>query len=469
MVQRLLILCILLVQAQLAHGFSLSVTGASSSAVPDPAAPSSVTVNGGYALPGNCTTKDNVNTCNSCNGANSDVVTGTTAALPCNENSVYDDLILRISIQSDKTTIGTLAMGMALNTDYSDPITTISLDAVSGQGYEFRATWAQVATALGFSLSCTTSPCGGTKTFYFGPLKDNKFVETVAVKINLSVVNTSILATGPNKALAKWCPPTSMDPLTSNVSSTGLCYFEMYPGDEKAYITNFISGWASSPVDSDTTLTYANLAMFYAEQTQGASVLNTLKTITNASPRAYLGLTTTAGDPLSSYKVGGLENGGSDTTKTYCFLPALQDGTGTFLYFLDFQKVISADQPTSDQFSKMCASPSEVVGILSDKDCFIATVAFGSRNHVFLDVLREFRNKFLHPFAWGKKFIKFYYTNGPSWAKSISENTLAKAVVKVTLLPIIAIAFFVLNPLWLCVVSGVGFLGYRRWKRRGNK
>jgi hypothetical protein len=86
-----------------------------------------------------------------------------------------------------------------------------------------------------------------------------------------------------------------------------------------------------------------------------------------------------------------------------------------------------------------------------------------------LDVLREFRNRYLHHFSWGKKFIKFYYANGPGWAKSISENTLAKAVVKVVLLPIIAIAFFVLNPLWFCVVSGVGFLGYRRWKRGGSK
>jgi hypothetical protein len=467
MVQRLLILCILLTQAHLAYGFSMSVTGASSSAVLDPAAPSVLTVNGGYAIPSHCATRDGSTTCNSCNGVNIEVASGTNAPAPCNPNSIYDELPLIVTVESDKTDISTLAMGVAKASEYSgNQIDGINLVAVNGRTYTFQATWAQLATAFSLSFTCTTQPCGGLKTLYFGPVKDDKFVEYVTLKINFSIVNYSSLSTpynGITKGLATWCTPTSLDPLTSNVASTGLCYFEMFPGDEKAYIANFIAGWGSSPVDPDTSLTYANLTMFYAEKAAGASVLETLKSVTNLSAHSSVGLATTVGDPLSSYKIEGLENSSADVAKTYCFVPALQDATGTFLYFLNFQ----ASGITPEQFNGMCASPSEVVGILSDKDCFIATVAFGSRNHVFLDVLREFRNKYLHPFSWGKKFIKFYYANGLTWAKSISENTLAKAVVKVTLLPIIAIAFLVLNPLWLCVVSGFGFLGYRRWMRRG--
>tara|TARA_B110001454_G_scaffold219200_1_gene251832 strand:+ start:56644 stop:58059 length:1416 start_codon:yes stop_codon:yes gene_type:complete len=469
MVQRLLIICILLTHAFLAHGFSVSVKGASSSSVPDSAAPSTLLVNGGYALPSNCATRDGSTTCDSCNGVNIEVASGTTAPAPCNNNSIYDELPLTIEVESDKTDITTYAVGVSKSSEYStNPITTISLAAVNGRTYAFTATWAQLASAFELSFTCTaTTGCGGLKTLYFGPIKDDKFVEYVTVKINFSIVNYSNLSTPYNgiiKGKATWCTPNSLDPLTSNISSNGLCYFEMFPGDQKAYITNFIAGWGASPVDPDTSLTYSNLTMFYAEKSASASVLDTLKSITNKSANSSVGLTTTVGDPLSSYKIEGLENGTADSSKTYCFLPALKDATGTYLYFLDFQ----ANGITTDQFNNMCASPSEVVGILSDKDCFIATVAFGSRNHMFLDILREFRNKYLHPFSWGKKFIKFYYANGPGWAKRISENTLAKAVVKVTLLPVIAIAFLILNPLWLCVASGVGFLGYRRWKRRGS-
>lgn len=466
MVQRLLIIFILLTQAYFAYGFSLNVTGASASAVPDPAAPSTVIISGGYALPTNCTARDGSNPCNSCNGVNFDVVSGTKAPTPCNENSIYEELPLNVAIESDLTTIATLPVGISLGTDYSDqPITSIVLDAVNGRSYSFRATWAQLATALSFSFTCTTSPCGGTKTVYFGPVKDDKYVEKVTLKINYSVVNSSNLSTtGLSKALAKWCPPTSRDPLTSNVASTGLCFFEMFPGDQKAYITNFISGWGASPTDPDTSLTYGNLAMFYAEKPAGGTVLDSLRSITNTSSKAFIGLTTTVGDPLSSYKVNGLENGTADTTKTYCFLPALQDATGTFIYFLDFQ----SSGIDAAAYDNMCASPSEVVGVLSDKDCFVATVAFGTRHHVFLDVLREFRNKYMHPYGWGKKFIKFYYANGPGWAKNISENIWAKSVVKVALIPVIAFAYLVLNPLWLLVLSGAGFFGYRRWQRRGR-
>lgn len=473
MVQRFLIVCILLFHAYIAHGFSLSVTGASSSTVPDPTtAPSVVTVNGGYAIPGNCATKDGVNPCNSCTGTNIELATSTTGPAPCNENSIYDELPLVVTISSDNATIGTLPVGVASASTYSgNQVSGFSLAAVSGQNYNFTGTWAQIATALNFTFTCTTSPCGGSKTLYFGPVKDDKFVEFVTVKINYSIVNYSALATpynGITKALAHWCPPVTTDPLTSSTPSTGLCYFQMYPGDEKAYITDFISGWGASPVDPDTSLTYNNLVMFYVEKSASASVLDTLRSITNASPKAFIGLTTTAGDPLSSYKVNGLENSDTDSVKTYCFLPALQDATGTYQYFLDVQKIVSAAQPTAEQFDKMCASPSEVVGVLSDKDCFIATVAFGTRHHVFLDVLRQFRNKYLHPYSLGKDFIKFYYKNGPGWAKSISDNVVAKAAVKLMLLPIIALAYLILNPLWLLVASGAGYLVYRRVKNRGR-
>lgn len=458
---RVLITLFILTIANHSLAFSVIVSGATDS-VQDATTASKLTITGAYAMPSVCTEKTGISTCNSCVGNRVDAnnsATPPTVPAPCNEKSIYEELSLSISIESDKKDMNTLPIGASLESTYVAK-SGFTASTVNGSSYSFTATWSQLATMLGIDFSCATETgCGGSKTFYFGPIKDEKFVEYVSVTINFSVINYTNKDTplnGVTKAMAKMCKPATMDPLVSNYASTGLCFYEMYPGDEKAYITNLINGWKNTPVDPDTQLTYKNLVMFYAEKAAGATSLETLTSIQNNSPKETIGITTTEGDPLSSYKVSGLENGTVDAPRTYCFLPALQDATGSIIYFLDVQNLISGESFTDAQFDKLCASPSEVVGVLSDKDCFIATVAFGSRNHPMLDILREFRNKFLHPFSWGKSFIKYYYKNGPQWAKKISNYPLAKGLVKMALWPVIAIVYVILNPLWLALIFFIG-------------
>lgn len=473
MAQNAFIVLLLLMQPLLLRALTVSVSGATSSSQ-DVTTPSKIIVNAGYALPGACVEKNGTTPCNSCVGNSiEDNASSATIPAPCNENGIYDGLTFSVTIDSDKADINALAVGVSKSSVYSgNAITTFTKPAVNGRTYTVSATWTQIAAALGFDLTCSASTgCAGTVSFYFGPIKDDAFVEYMSVEIHYNIINYTSRTDPKNglvKALANMCPPNNFNPLGSDLASKGLCYFEMFPGDGKAYITNLINGWAATAIDPDGSQNYTNLVMYYVEKSGAATSLQTLKTIKNNSPKAKIGITTTDGDPLAEYKVGGLENGVEGSTRTYCFLPAIQDQTGNILYFLDVQNLVSTRQFTTEQFDKMCASPSEVVGILSDKDCFIATVAFGKRDHIFLNILREFRNKFLHPFSGGKKFIKFYYKNGPEWAKYIGGRPWAKALVKAALLPVVGFVYLMLNPIWLLGFALLGALVLLKFKGRGR-
>lgn len=470
MASKLLLVFSILIYAHWAHAFSYSVSGATRSGAEDEKSPSKITIYGGYAMPtaSECV-KDQINTCNTCTGKTFQATSGGNAPAPCNEASVYEELPLVVQITSDKTNLTDLEVKVATSSTYSgNEIGAITLQRSSGNTYAFSATWSQIITAadLSFCDSGTSKPCFGTKTLYFGPIKDDKFEEYVTLVITFSAINTANATT---KGLAPTCPPASDGSLTSSVASEGLCFFEMYPGDGKAYITDFINGWGSTPADPTTTLNYSNLVMYYAEKT-GTS-LDALRSIQNNSPNAKIAIAASETEPLAEYKVSGLENSNEDGLRTYCFLPALQDVTGNIYYFLDVQKLLSDSIDFSEsQRDRMCASPSEVVGILSDKECFIATVAFGSKNHPLLDILREFRNKYLHPYSWGKKFIHFYYKNGPEWAKDISRYSGAKYVVKAILFPVIAIVYLVLHPIWLfALIFSLGGGAYLFKKRHAKR
>ncbi len=70
--------------------------------------------------------------------------------------------------------------------------------------------------------------------------------------------------------------------------------------------------------------------------------------------------------------------------------------------------------------------------------CFIATAAYGSPLHPHLDILRDFRDKYLMPNGFGRKLVELYYRYSPGIAGFIAEHKLLKAAVRVNLLPVIA-------------------------------
>lgn len=77
-----------------------------------------------------------------------------------------------------------------------------------------------------------------------------------------------------------------------------------------------------------------------------------------------------------------------------------------------------------------------------DNRCFIATAAYGSYQAPYVQLLREFRDNYLLTHAFGTALVNFYYATSPSLAQFIAQHESIKAIVRVLLLPCIALAYF---------------------------
>ncbi len=77
--------------------------------------------------------------------------------------------------------------------------------------------------------------------------------------------------------------------------------------------------------------------------------------------------------------------------------------------------------------------------------CFIATAAFGSPLAEQVEILRQFRDRHLLTNTAGKKFVAWYYRNGPMAAKFIQDKPLAKMLVRVALYPLIGFSLLLIS------------------------
>lgn len=77
-----------------------------------------------------------------------------------------------------------------------------------------------------------------------------------------------------------------------------------------------------------------------------------------------------------------------------------------------------------------------------DNRCFIATAAYGSYQAPYVQLLREFRDNYLLTHAFGTALVNFYYATSPPLAQFIAQHESIKAIVRILLLPCIALAYF---------------------------
>ena len=88
--------------------------------------------------------------------------------------------------------------------------------------------------------------------------------------------------------------------------------------------------------------------------------------------------------------------------------------------------------------------------------CFIATAAYGSPLAPQVQLLREFRDRYLLSSAAGRTVVGWYYVLSPSLANVIAQSTFLRSVVRLALIPALGGAALVLWSPWL----GLGTLSF---------
>ena len=77
--------------------------------------------------------------------------------------------------------------------------------------------------------------------------------------------------------------------------------------------------------------------------------------------------------------------------------------------------------------------------------CFMATAAFGSKFEKHVQLLRRFRDLYLMPFKIGRAFVKSYYKYSPPVAEVIADHDILRAIVRWSLIPLIALSWMLLH------------------------
>lgn len=124
----------------------------------------------------------------------------------------------------------------------------------------------------------------------------------------------------------------------------------------------------------------------------------------------------------------------------------------------------------SDTFSVTTRYVHESV---DDGPCFIATAAFGSPLAGQVQILRQFRDRYLLTYAWGRQFVAWYYQNGPLAAKYIQDKPVLKIAAQLALYPLIGFAALLISGYLPFVMMGLllsslFFLRFRPEKLRAR-
>ena len=102
-----------------------------------------------------------------------------------------------------------------------------------------------------------------------------------------------------------------------------------------------------------------------------------------------------------------------------------------------------------------------------DKRCFIATAAWGSPQSPYVDLLRQFRDRYLVNHAPGRALVTAYYRLSPPFAAWLAEHDAARAVVRLALWPWVGLAWLaVYHPQGLAALFLLALGGWWTYRRR---
>lgn len=387
--------------------------------------------------------------CNSCQGN----VTGSKLAA-CNTQSVYPGLKIKISLSTTVTPIPNVSDARVYVGTSTGNVTTATI-TMNGSTLNVEFPWSDLCAkaAPTGGAACTAS---FSTSLSIGFITSGNTSGELSEKYDMQVVYSYIDAANSNTATYQLCKDGEAAPTPPDASFPyGVCYMEAKRGDGKIYIDP--TRYAASYPTFKSPVTYGGIRVFYAPTTDYTS-------ITNASPSVDFDLVGTTAE-LGENRIQDLENG-----TQYCVILANKDITGNIFYFTP------TNLSTVDE-KKQCAIPDKVIGLLDDKNCFIATAAFGSEMAPKVKILRAFRDKFLLPYSWGQSFVRTYYKISPPIANYIAEHESLRTATRAALWPVIAWSQLTLAlgfPMALlvsflsCFVIGVGLFQVRQRFSRGK-
>lgn len=369
-------------------------------------------------------------TCNTCIGDATDPL------LACSPQSSFPTSKISFSFSSS-TAVTATSQWLVCATVNGSTASDIAADGtptpstrLNSTTFSWATTWSTLCGKLLGNTDCSSS---GTATLTFG----------------LSTGSTQTCSSGLTdkvdfKVYIGSAIGTTLTPSVADGSHGEAHTFGLFPGDEKVFIPE--ETWepgAGFPKVSTTGLSYTNVLFFYSQLANPTDSVNPAD-IKNNSPSKSLAISED-GSTERDY-IEGLEN-----DQKYCFRLASQDNTGIIAYFTPDSGI-------------QCEIPSEVIGLLSDKKCFIATAAFGSDLDSHVTAFRQFRNEFLLSSALGKILVKTYYRLSPPLAQFISQSDLLRTLTRWVLWPLLwFVEMSLAYGLWvsLCVALILLALGQR--------
>lgn len=366
------------------------------------------TIYGGYAGPyGGCSSTSAVSNsvCNSCSAL--ETLTSLTY-FSCSYTSIHPNLELSINFQ-----VSELPAGAQYLVKYSGNTTAITPTATStlaaGTPLTVRVKWADICDRAGKGSDCQNSA------------NSADFSGTLQVGISTDGTNFTTEASQVfNIRYSYKDAQFGNGTLTLCDSNNPFCQFKVLPGDEKVYIVNLQRG--NLGPSGQSTVKWRALRVFLAPY--------------NGTFAIPLGATAQYADfiiqdqetvvtSLSNNKITGLQN-----EVEYAFTIATVDDATVMQAVMD---------PSILNVTNHVAKPGQVVGLLDEKGCFIATAAYGSSLESEVQVLRQFRDHYLLSTLWGQKFVHYYYRYSPPVARFIAQYPLLRTVARAALWPLIQV------------------------------
>lgn len=403
------------------------------------------TDNSGFVIYGGLAGQCNSGTLGTCDTCTSNSV------VACNKKNISPTTTISVTFTVSGTFNNGLTAYLYAGADISSAIgNNNQLDSVTLQNgtaqFTLTTTWGQVCFYGGnFDSSC--NPTGSasstttgtvnfpqaTKLFVYADFTNNDSTDASqysSVPIYVNYVDRTV---------------TAMNQQTFSTScSYGMCSFGLdTPGDEKLYLTNFVRSSSTPNKVNSGDPDWYGVAFFYKQTTTvSGSITNSDAVKISQYNSSY---------ESTDNVITGLQN-----YQQYCVLMAnVNKAQNIYLFDVGGSNLVS------------CGTPSEVLGLLDDKHCFISTVAFGSEMAKEVQTFRKFRDSFLLKNFWGANFVKWYYTYGPIGAQLISKSEVLKSAVKIMLYPLYWFAMMSLKfgLLWSLLFTILFFVSLIRLKK----